>query len=265
MSNVRRVFSDLLGFRAWHEKLDDHPDGTPVHVDLTFKGKAKIGSEKESPVTFVLELRRAEVMLILRETEPGTIPPTSLSYDCGETKTVKKKSRTVKASLAGEVDSSGTASGSGNVGYEDNAEWDEVTHDMLVMHSAIQTSPGVGPDQCDEIHGWEIVPHGTKTLKGKPWDAIDRPRAHLSDERPDGSNSPSPTLNVVVRCRREDLKVSSIKWKEGKITLPAAKTAAAEQFIKERLQFAQLETPDDISEDFSELTLIDAAVQELSR
>jgi hypothetical protein len=81
--NRKRAFADVVTIDAWHESfLEDHAK-VDLHVDVVF-GTARIGGESQSPVRFRLSAKRAEVVVIIPDSEPVSVDRNSVSRDAPE-------------------------------------------------------------------------------------------------------------------------------------------------------------------------------------
>lgn len=79
--NRKRALADVVTIEPWHDDF-----GKPrvnLHADVVF-GTARLGGEAESPVRFRLSVKRAEVTVIVPESEPVSVDKLSVSRDSPE-------------------------------------------------------------------------------------------------------------------------------------------------------------------------------------
>ena len=105
-------------------------------------------------------------------------------------------------------------------------------------------------------------------LDGRPWPS-DKPRLKLIDRRAPNFRALEPTVRVEVRCRREDLEITDIRFKDDARQQAFLlreghrnRIAAAEALIRSRLlQEGLIDPKADLGDDFLELTLSDTIVE----
>jgi hypothetical protein len=78
--NHQRIFAEVVSVQAWHDSFDSKVSKADLSVDVVF-GEARIGGEVVSPIRFKLELRRADLIVVIPETEPVSVDLSSLSRD----------------------------------------------------------------------------------------------------------------------------------------------------------------------------------------
>jgi hypothetical protein len=66
--NRKRAFADVVTIDAWHDSFSGDHAKVDLHVDVAF-GTARVGGEMEAPVRFRLSAKRAEVIVIIPESE----------------------------------------------------------------------------------------------------------------------------------------------------------------------------------------------------
>lgn len=269
--NRKRAFADVITIEAWHDNFNEKHSRVDLHADVVF-GKARVGGESESPVRFRLSVKRAEVVVIIPETEPVTIDKKSISRDAPEfegriTEITEQKTKT---SAKTKVSASASPVGvRGSLSAEAGGETDLATSRKLAVSGAIRFML-VTQSQTDDGHyRWTIEPHTKQILEGRPWDAVKRPRLKLIDKRKDRKKGIPPTVRVEVQCRREDLLIEDVKIKDESLWEAAKsragfknKMAAAEAYIRDRLSEEGLEVQN-ISEIFSQITLASTTAEAL--
>jgi hypothetical protein len=211
--NRRRLFADLVNIDAWHEPFGSVAR-VDLHADIVF-GMARLGGDAASPVRFRLRAKRAEVLVIIPDTEPLTVDRASVSRDTHnihvtDEKTIKR-GKSVKGK-AGAKASLSKLTASVDVGVSGEAEVSserktKITHEtgqMKVMQS--KTAEG--------YYRWIIEPADGSHLLGRPWEASEAPRLKLIDRRANKSNQIPPCVRVEVRCKREDLSIEDVVVKD---------------------------------------------------
>lgn len=81
--NRKRAFADAVTIDAWHDSFLEDYAKVDLHVDVVF-GTARLGGEPEAPVRFRLSVKRAEVIVIIPDSEPVTVDRNSVSRDSPE-------------------------------------------------------------------------------------------------------------------------------------------------------------------------------------
>src|SRR4051794_22753548 len=80
--NRKRAFADVVTIDAWHDSFSKEST-VDLHADVVF-GTARVGGDSQSPVRFRLSLRRAEVIVIIPDSEPVSVDRKSVSRDAPE-------------------------------------------------------------------------------------------------------------------------------------------------------------------------------------
>jgi hypothetical protein len=81
--NRRRAFADVVSIDAWHAAFGAKRPRVDLHADVVF-GTARVGGEVESPVRFRLSVKRAEVVVIIPDSEPVSVDPKSVARETPE-------------------------------------------------------------------------------------------------------------------------------------------------------------------------------------
>jgi hypothetical protein len=81
--NRRRAFADVVSIDAWHEPFDANEGTVDLHADVVF-GTARVGGETESPIRFRLSIKRAELLVVIPNSEPVKIDRKSVSRSAPE-------------------------------------------------------------------------------------------------------------------------------------------------------------------------------------
>ena len=261
-------FADILSLDGWlmpGEEAGHHS----LHADVVFS-EGRLGGEEDSEVRFKLALKRAELVVILSNTEPADILKPSVSRDgpAIEGKRTTDSSSEVSAGMSGGFElgaSPAGVSGSAKVAAQGSAERKAKDHTTTVEK--------LGPiavkhtQTADGDHRWEMTPGVRKLLDGRPWDAAAKPRFTVIDLRQPGSTSLPVVVHLEIRCLREDLHISDISPKS-KPTLKSfvesrfkdQKLFAAEAYILQKLTKSGLDVSD-ISEDYCRISLASAPVE----
>ena len=269
MSNVsntkKQAFADVVSIEAWHEKFSDDCAAVDLHANVVF-GEAPVGEEKESPVRFRLSVKRAEVVVVIPETEPLSADRNSVSRPAPnyEAKTTTNTDEIKSAGFQGKLKGSASGTSGGlsldtQIGGEANFKIQERTevnqtlgHPMLVTQSMTR----------EGYYKWELRSLAGSRLEGAAWKAIEEPRMKLIDKRKRPlKKSIAPVVRVEVRCRREDLIIRDLHIKEETLHkklisqfVPRNRIAAAEAYIRDQLMKEGLEVGD-LSELFRQITL----------
>src|SRR2546423_71274 len=100
--NRRRAFADVVSIDAWHPPFSDQVSRVDLHADVVF-GTARIGGENESAVRFRLSVKRAEIVVVVPDSEPVGVDRSSVSRDAPEFegRLTEIVERTSQASLKG--------------------------------------------------------------------------------------------------------------------------------------------------------------------
>jgi hypothetical protein len=259
--NRKRAFADAVTIEAWHEDFSSGKVAVDLHADVVF-GTARVGGEPESPVRFRLSIKRAEVVIIVPETEPVSIDKSSVSRDTPEIhgrliETIQRKdATTLKASASASLSTSA-------IGVSGLAAAETALHadQKLSISGPVRLISVTQSKTDDGEYRWIVLPRTRPFLEGRPWDPNKEPRLKLVDKRKDRKKSIPPTVRVEVRCRREDLLIEDLSVKD--VTLWERmkakagfknKLAAAESYIRDRLTEEGLEVKN-ISDVFGQVTL----------
>jgi hypothetical protein len=261
--NRRRAFADVVTIDAWHDDFGADVPKADLHADVVF-GTARIGGESESHVRFRLSVRRAEIVVVVPESEPVKIDRRSISRDAPDlqgrmTETVERTTRArIKGAVSGAVSASGVT---GSLTAESDAESTISASEKLEMSSDVRLMFVTQSKTADGHYRWSVESNGKAALQGRPWDGAKEPRLTLIDIRKDRSKGIPPTVRVEIRCRREDLIITDLEIKNESLWDTAKRRAgfknrlaAAEAYIRERLSDEGLEVKN-IDEAFSQLTL----------
>jgi hypothetical protein len=267
--NRKRAFADVVAIDAWHQDFDGDGPKVDLHADVVF-GTARVGGEQEAPVRFRLSVKRAEIVVVIPETEPATVDIASVSREAPElhgqiTEIVEKQTHaSAKAGLTGTMASSGPsvsaelgASAQGSIASSSKVEITGTVRFMTVTQS--KNSEG--------YYRWIVQSRNGEPLMGRPWNGAEKPRLKLIDQRKDKTKGIPPTVRVEVRCRREDLIIEDLELKEESLWQSLSskrghrnRMVAAESYIRDRLVEEGLDVRN-IEDVFGQLTLGSATAE----
>jgi hypothetical protein len=214
--NRKRAFADVVTIEAWHDRFSDRKSRVDLHADVVF-GTARVGGEQESPVRFRLSIKRAEIVVIVPDTEPVSVDKRSVSRDSPEfearmTETIERKT---KASKTAKISASvSPRKMRGSLSAESGGETDLTSSKKLSVSGTVRLMLVTQSQTDDGQYRWLVEPSTKAFLDGRPWDSFKRPRLRLIDKRKDRNRGIPPTVRVEVRCRREDLLIEDLTVKD---------------------------------------------------
>jgi hypothetical protein len=261
--NRKRAFADVVSIDAWHDRFDSKRSRVDLHADVVF-GTARVGGESDSPIRFRLSVKRAEIVVVIPETEPVSVNPRSVARDIKEpqgrlTEIIEQKSEmNAGATLAASASPTRlNASTSANSGIKK-----AVAKSKRLKVSSTFRFMTVTTSKTEEgYYRWLVRPSVAPVLDGSPWHAVNEPRLKLIDRRRDRSKGIPPAVRVEVRCRREDLVIENLEIKDEGIWQMATRRlgfknrmAAAISYIRDRLSDEGLDV-NNIEDVFGQVTL----------
>ncbi|SEI15764.1 hypothetical protein [Tardiphaga sp. OK245] len=261
--NRKRAFADVVNIDAWHDSFSSSVSAVDLHADVVF-GTARVGGDSQSPVRFRLSIKRAEVIVIIPDSEPLAIDRKSVSRDTPELEGQFSEliEHTSRSSAGGGI--SGSISlkevkASASTALEGKAN--QSTFKKIELTGKIQLLLATQSKTSDGHYRWSIESQTNGILDGRPWDAVKQPRLKLIDQRKDRARGIPPTVRVEVRCKREDLVIRDLQIKDETLWESAKrragfknKLAAAESYIREHLSKEGLEVRN-IEDIFGSVTL----------
>jgi hypothetical protein len=213
--NRRRAFADVVTIDAWHDDFSNDAQSVALHADVVF-GTARVGGESESPVRFRLSAKRAEVVVIIPESEPVSVDTKSVSRDAPqlEGRLTEILEQTKQASAKGGISAS-VSPATLNASATAAAEAQSIisTSKKIEVSATVQFMIVTQSKTADGQYRWLIEPRTKEILEGRPWDATQQPRLKLIDRRKDRTKGIPPAVRVEVRCRREDLVIQDLEQK----------------------------------------------------
>lgn len=258
LDNRRRALADIVTLEAWHKAFGPRASKVNLHVDVVF-GTGRIGGEADSPVRFQLQLKQAELVVVIPNNEPAIVDPKTVSRDSTEreVKVTQKDHETTAGRTQGEIElntGKGVKISGGRVKSVERGQ--QVTIERVISAMTIVQSRTSAGD-----YRWTLTPNSSDHLAGRPWDAETQPRLKIEDTRGKKSKSLEPTINVEVRCRREDLLISKIVLKDKtaweklkRLSGARNRIVAAEAAIRDRL-FREGLFCGDVGDPYAQMTL----------
>ncbi|MBR9841263.1 MAG: hypothetical protein GYB50_25780 [Rhodobacteraceae bacterium] len=268
--NRLRSIQHLAVLDGWFQPETDNTARYKLHLNASFRAE-RLGGTEESNIHFRIELRQCEIVVILPENGNGfavdrstvarSVPNSSLRItDKTHTSTgvegavdVGLDGKKPKLGFLGRI--SGKRQASTDTEYVRDAPLLETQHSMSV----------------DEHRSW-IVTSPINVLRGSLWDPELEPRFTMIDQRsPDTveaerARNLSPTAIVQVRCKREDVHIDDVKFKDleedgirQNRQNQAVRQRAAEAFLKAEIQRQRL-CVGDIHDKFSDMTLAEYVI-----
>jgi hypothetical protein len=259
----RQAFTDVVTLEAWHAAFGQGSPAVDLHVDVVF-GTGRLGEEADSPIRFKLDIRRAEIVVVVPQMEPVVVDPASVSRDAPQltgqltSSTEKRSSRSLGAKIFGALS---FRSPSGGASLSAEASGSVQTSEKIELAGTAEIISVTQSKSREGHYRWTVVPRTKEVLEGRPWDGSKKPRLKLIDSRGPGSASLSPSVRVEIRCRREDLAISDLTLKDESHWASVVgrsgfrnRLAAAESYIRDRLSSDGLHVGD-LNELFARLTI----------
>lgn len=235
-NNSAKSLHEIVSVDAWHAQFDSEKRAS-VHVDLSFS-TGEMGTEEVSQVTFKLSIKKATLKIVIPATEGVAVVQSSVDREptlegvrkvIEESKITNSGSAAIDARLkmpigvtaSGEVKASRSGSNARATSTEFTSQISEFEVRQIV--------------DAARNYGWEIKTSSGGALVGKVWDPVKRPRLSikkLSESRLE------PGFQIQVVCRKCDLMIDDVKFKEGTPFFNGLKVnrmAAAKAFIRTRL------------------------------
>lgn len=269
--NRKRALADVVGVEAWHAGFPAKGGGkAKLHIDVVF-GQARMGSSPLDTVQFRLALKQAEIVIVIPAQEPVGIDPGSVVRDTPRVTGVLTHRSEIEQ--AAEMDAAlklAIAPASLVPKAKLGVSARRKSSQRRILQSATKLA-GLEVKHMknnDGEHRWIVTPGLGGFLDGRPWES-DHPRLKLIDRRSPGFMALEPTVRVEVRCRREDLEITDIHFRDKarqnaflKMEGQRNRIVAAEALIRSRLlQEGLIDVRADLSDDFLELTLADTIVE----
>lgn len=263
--NRLKAFAEVISIDAWHEQFSEDRQIADLHADVVF-GTARVGGERESPVRFRLSLKRAELIIIIPDSEPIGVDRSTiarLGNAATFTRTTEQTTQTTRSLEGGGNASISGAGASGALSVKGRAEKSTSLNEKLEGKEEVLSIKVTHRfNNNDKTDGWRFESAlEDASLDGRPWDAMQSPLLKLVDKRKGGSRKVEPSIRLEIRCLREDMKIEDIIIKDetlrGKLAGKVGFTnnlKAAEAYIRNKLEELGLEAGD-LSDDFAKIKL----------
>jgi hypothetical protein len=239
--NRKRAFADVVTIDAWHDSFSKEASTVDLHADVVF-GTARVGGDSQSPVRFRLSVRRAEVIVVIPDSEPVLVDRKSVSRDAPEMegRLTQIVERTAQANLRTAASASvSTTRVNASATADAAAQVSRAASEKLEVSATVKFLAVTQSKTADGHYRWQVEPRTDSVLEGRPWDAVKQPRLRLIDQRKDRNKGIPPTVRVEVRCRREDLPISiSQWWRAAAVRRPLP--TGAEHLVLERLSLKNI-------------------------
>jgi len=259
-NNPRGPFGDVVGLRVWRSPYTE--SGTSqLFIDVAFK-EGRLGAEPQSPVSFRMSLKAAEVRVCLDAAKVLRVLNSSIPRSPGaEGKRTTTASKEVKGSAGAGFK---LAPNSASLNLEAAASADAQYKQTVEFVDAVSAMSVRSWPNDDGGYSFFVSPEGNRdTLQDRPWDAL-TPRMTFRDPSYPRESSEPPEPLVKICCSIEDLKIVDIEFKDRKPgffeKLAQEKRIAVSQYIRQQLVTHGFAAGDD--ERFSVIVLADASPQE---
>lgn len=255
-ANNPRTFAQVASLDAWRSPYSGEKALADLHIDVVF-GEGRLGGEVDSPVRFILGLKRAEV---------------HINLDRGGILEIRSSSVARPDQVLGKIDTvtetRGTASASGKIELTEKsaamrvaAEGEASTETTRRFEQAEMVGTmSVVPIRTQRGYSFQIKSVNGETLTGQPWSSKNK-RLELVDSKFDRKRGEPPEPTIEIHCRREDLLISKIQFKKQKLfswaRLSRKKQVAVEQYIKDELTRLGLDCGN-LAEPYAVVVLSDA-------
>jgi hypothetical protein len=262
--NRLKSVGQLAVVGGWFEQDEDKSECYSLHLSATFK-EERFGGTEDSKVHFRVRLNQCEIVVFLPERGNGfrvlertiarTLPGPAITIS----DTVEENSRT-------------SVGGAMQVGAKVLAKAHAVARRTTAAVTKLdksRQSPRMEvlySKTADMQHCW-IASGVGGCLAGSLWDAANEPRFVVADKRPpdfiekDRALELPPMASVEIRCRREDIEIYDIEFKdlvEQGITQNRfnqdIRMRAAEAFLKSQIQLQGLRV-ENMGDKFAEVFL----------
>jgi hypothetical protein len=241
-----KCFAEVVSIDAWHVKNSDENYIAALHADLVF-GTARVGGEDESQVRFRLSIKQADLVVIIPESEVFVVDRQSISR-FGDVVTMERsveEGTEVHGEAAGDakvdvglskLSASAAASliAKASRTAKETLKWIDKRAKIIVIYRY---------DNAENNDRWSFKPGTGTVLDGRPWDAHTLSLLRLVDKRANRRREVTPTVNLEIRCLREDLEIREIEIKNSSLweklrNRPGSENRlkAAEAYIKNQLE-----------------------------
>lgn len=252
--NKAKLFSEVVALSTWRTPFDGDSGIADIYADVVF-GTGHIGAEVGSPVRFKLSLSRAEIHLIVPETEPAKLVQSTVA-SADVTARTRKTVIETEGEVSGDISASMTAGLTANAAARGKIKAiQREEREELIFEMHLQDRPR------DDGHIWEVS--NSPALKDRPWSRNER-RAELKLSQGATLKLP-PSARFEVKCRRQDLKFSEIVFKGEEMgfwdKLTTSKQVVVESYLRDEMAKVGLEF-ENFNDPFGVLVLADDVVDE---
>jgi len=272
LNNRKRAFAEVVSVEAWHKAFSTDNAKADLHADVVF-GTARIGGEAESAVRFRLRMKRADIVVVISETEPVEVEKQSVSRDSPQLHAHFSKTSDRLSGIAAGANAGAKASADGvaiSIQAQASARTEITKTEKIELSGDLGLMKVTQSKTSDGHYRWTIEALVDGYLDGRPWDGANAPRLKLIDRRRDPGRGIPPSVRVEVRCRREDIEILDLKIKDEGIWAGAKakvgfqnRMKAAEAYIRDQLAREGLQV-DNINDIFGELTFASTTAEPIS-
>lgn len=268
--NKLRGIGHLSVLSGWFQQEEHEKNRYVLHLDASFRPE-RLGANRESEIRFRISLRQCEIVVTLPNQGAGfQIDPRTLARtEAGATVKIADVT-SVHTESSGKLDLGAGIKGlAGNMaGKLSGSKTNTVETDRS------EEIPRIRAQHTNSIEGdqsW-IVTSPLHKLEGVLWSAQHDPRFTLIDSRSpdkiahDRAKNIPPLALVSVRCKREDVNIEDIEFKDSISDEQQkhrhgynARLRTAEAFLKTEIQRQNLRV-DNVHEPFSDMTLAEYVV-----
>lgn len=207
--NRKRAFADVVTIDAWHDSFSNEVSAVDLHADVVF-GTARVGGDSESPVRFRLSIRRADVVIVIPESEPLSVDRRSVSRDTPELegRLTQVIHQSAQANLkAGASLSVAPTKPAMSARIDTEAQVSRAASEKLEISATVKFLAVTQSKTADGHYRWQIESRRNSHLEGRPWDAVKATKtdAHRPAQRPkQGYSSDGPCRGALPSRRPDD-------------------------------------------------------------
>lgn len=268
--NRLRSIGQLAVVGGWFEQEANNPSRYSLHLNATFK-EERLGGIESSNIHFRVRLEKCEIVVVL--------PERGVGFKIDQ-KTLARTAPSPSVTLSDKSQKTSTGSVGVDVGLENKVPFlkaissfarKESSESQVENNRTVPKIETLNSMTHDGHVSWIVTPN-IGSLLGSLWNPVEEPRFTLMDTRPSESGDDDKIKNlppmalVEVRCKREDITIYDIKFKdlEKQGVLQnrenqEIRLRAAEAFLRTEIQKQRLNVGD-IQDRFSDLTLTEYVV-----
>ena len=268
--NQLRGIGHLAVLDGWFKQASENKNRYVFHLDVSFRNE-RLGGEEGSEVRFRIVLKQCEIVVQLPNKGQGfDIDPVTLARTDAGAMVKVTDIQTSKTDISGDAEVAAGLKGVGGglrakvmgrkIVTRETDQSEELPR-LIAQHSR----------SIDNDPSW-IITSPLKILDGVLWNAVEEPRFTVIDTRDesqikkDRATSIPPLALVYVRCKREDLQIDDIVFKDSVSNEEQkrrrgyeARLRTAEAYLKAEIQRQNLKV-DNVHDAFSEMTLAEYVV-----